>query len=1301
MDIGAAIIHWGPEVVQWLCFKFKLFSAAGSALRKVLGCHGCQDPWIISSPSTSPGYSSRPPCFPQPLYTYKTRARRPPGVTEELLHEYHRQFPIAMPPIHRPPGRGGGGMGTKFVLTFALFLLLAATTEQQSLKLLQKPPDPLVASTHASGRSPVPSLKYDITTPKFRSTDEDAVHHNNNAFAPAPRRPSAVRAPLAHPVESAAGLSPLTPARLLQDWEADDILLVATVDGRVQARNRKTGEKIWQLGFDDSPMVETIHHCHETEDGKDCGQKFMFIVEPSHDGTIFIQHDSPEPRLQRLGLTVKQLAAQTPNFVHNPPLITISDQQTSAIVVHAKTGTIVQQFSKHTLDLSNNEKERKCRRLTGLDVDQTDFDPRELIHLGRVEYTITIYNKTTDTRMCTIKYAEWTPNRADDDLQMQYNGPLDSLHIQTGYNGRIIGLDQTSPRPQQWQDKLDSPVAQIFDIVKPAAEGEQDQLVLLNRPLNAPSLSPVSAWQDDRHRLQRVWIDKNAAGSWYAMSEMAYPGVTAGGSLANIGGDASAYPIDSARNPADIIGVHTLSEADVDAEVPVRLTIDASAPSRALIPEPEKGMNASPAASEQFSKAKLTDAMPTISNLVLFSIILVFAGSRAQIPALRAFYRSLQQIPVLHSLLDSPTDAKPVPEPHIDEIVVPQPVDGSSERIVEEAGEFTANLTNDTGVLPTEGVTLQAAIMEPAMIPAAETEIAEVLPAKLSKTNSNISSEDESEDDKTSVLGVGDAIGRPKRKTKRGKRGGRKNRPKKTQMSPESIEVPLELAVESRKGNFIHVGKLKVNTEACLGRGSNGTTVFPGTHDGRAVAVKRLIRASNSLAEKEIKHLLTVDSHENVMRYIGREESRDFTYIALDLFTTSLDQFIEKPQLHPDLVDPIRGFDVKDCLDQITKGVSYLHSLKLVHRDIKPQNVLVRPVKTNRPVAQELPRLHFVISDFGLAKPLEEGPESMFAQTANQTAAGTTGWKAPELLENHNPAIPVVVNGTTAANSGSTNQSTEGDSTMDSTRHSKSTRRATKAIDIFSLGCLFYYIMTQGRHPFDVGGSLGRDLNVKEHRMTTEDLRFHDYEFEADDLILQMLQHEPKDRPDTQQILKHPYFWTHERKLEFMCEVSDRYEKEKNTIAKTRQRDVVRSPAELESLAELDALESLAPNVITGGDWLRALPSNFMTEAGKQRGYSGNKMIDLLRVVRNKAHHIDDLPPEVQEQMMSLALSGQQRGGTDGKEVSDKGQEKKSRYWVFFAKKFPSLLVNCHSLILERGLVGKMDLGQYYEIWRR
>ena len=68
-------------------------------------------------------------------------------------------------------------------------------------------------------------------------------------------------------------------------------------------------------------------------------------------------------------------------------------------------------------------------------------------------------------------------------------------------------------------------------------------------------------------------------------------------------------------------------------------------------------------------------------------------------------------------------------------------------------------------------------------------------------------------------------------------------------------------------------------------------------------------------------------------------------------------------------------------------------------------------------------------------------------------------------------------------------------------------------------------------------------------------------------------------------------------------------------------------------------------------------------------------MLDLLRVIRNKKNHFHDLPENVKEMMLG--------GSTEG-------------YFNFWAKRFPSLLINCHCVVLERDLVGRWKLDKYF-----
>ncbi|RMZ82005.1 hypothetical protein DV737_g2257, partial [Chaetothyriales sp. CBS 132003] len=1149
---------------------------------------------------------------------------------------------MATPP-RRPLGRGGGPTsGTaKSMLAWALLVVLAAAVQSRSVPA-QQSIKTLVAST-----------------------------------------PSTVPSPLG---QSQAGST-----RLLRNWEAENIVLLATIDGAIHARDRASGDARWSLGIPNSPMIQTVHHCHNsTEEGENtCDHEYIFIVEPTKDGMIYIQHRDLRVGLQRLGVTVRDLALDTPGFVEDPPLVTIAQTETTAYVVDAASGTILSQFNRQSAFMHDRQ-DNSCRKLSGFELDDPACDPIGTINLGRVEYTVEISHKVTMERLCTIKFAEWLPNKQDSDLQDQYISPLDDTsHIQTYHNGKIQAL---RPNPVgdtggNWWRDMGTPVARVFDIVRPVDRGpELGELKVLSRPLNAPLLNSAQYWGNDVVRMEKVFVNKTESGFWYALSELAYPGVTAGAKAAE---PLFAYdgPMNLDEDLDNIIGVHVLSRDS--AAAPMRLTIEGRPQGVDADAEPDR----QPVSRHDTPMAALTPQTPfpsasslaALTNFVAVAIVLFLLGLHFRMPAALKLKQWLRLKGVEVILTDPGVVGSP---------------DRTPAHVAEETRAATTQAPTATGAavaaLGTADADTPSAPPQAQMQSTSPTDASSKKEDKNAEEGENASDgESDDENEALQLSGSQQAESAPKKpRTKRGKRGGQKNKKRKKQMEPEAIEASQSLAKEDHpEPGITTVGRLRITTrdDACLGRGSNGTIVFPGTmDDGRLVAVKRLQRHSSALAAKEIKHLLSSDENPHVVRYFGKEESHNFIYIALDLFRTSLDRFVERPLEFPDLIKFPEGFDVKDCLAQVTEGMGYLHSLKLVHRDIKPQNVLVKQVKTSRPMPGP-PKLNFVISDFGLCKPLEEGPESAFAPTANHTAAGTTGWRAPELLVSPYDSV-AAPNASTSAASKSAAHSTPHSATH-STTHSATHsadgtvvepmtgRRATKAIDIFSLGCVFYYVMTQGRHPFDVGGtSLGRDLNIKEDRFSTQELtQLFGYSYDAEDLVMQMINHEPKYRPDTASILKHPFFWDDEKKLEFVCAVSDCYEKEKNSVTDIHNPNAVRTEAELGSLDELAALEKLAPNVILRGDFLQELPRSFVQEMGKQRRYTGSKMIDLLRVIRNKKNHFHDLPDDVKEMM--LGGSGSVSAG----------------YWAFWEQRFKSLLINCHCILIERDLITRFKMERYYQ----
>lgn len=195
------------------------------------------------------------------------------------------------------------------------------------------------------------------------------------------------------------------------------------------------------------------------------------------------------------------------------------------------------------------------------------------------------------------------------------------------------------------------------------------------------------------------------------------------------------------------------------------------------------------------------------------------------------------------------------------------------------------------------------------------------------------------------------------------------------------------------------------------------------------------------------------------------------------------------------------------------------------------RNVLVSQLKDGS--------LRMLVSDFGLARRLEHD-QSSFAPTANNLA-GSLGWRAPECIRGQVKLTePFDRSSSGERENGTMSSSTSSSSSLSDMLDRNPRHRLTKAVDLFALGCLYFWILMSGQHPF--GEVYDRESNIVKGdivNMGSLDI-LGEEGVEAGELIGRMLSTDPGERPQTSECVTHPFFWTPAKRLAFLCDASDR-----------------------------------------------------------------------------------------------------------------------------------------------------------------
>ena len=340
-----------------------------------------------------------------------------------------------------------------------------------------------------------------------------------------------------------------------------------------------------------------------------------------------------------------------------------------------------------------------------------------------------------------------------------------------------------------------------------------------------------------------------------------------------------------------------------------------------------------------------------------------------------------------------------------------------------------------------------------------------------------------------------------------------------------------------------------------------GKTIYRGwINDGRQAAVKKLPKLLTK-RPKELEALLKMESpHDNVIRYLMTQDKKGFTYIALELCEGNLKELMDVAlSVQGDRTLLSQSLTAENCLLPLAHGLKYIHDFcNVQHRDIKPSNVLWKRDKFGR--------ITFLLSDFDLSHFAED-------QSSHNIKCCTEGWSAPELWE----------------------------------RGSRSF-----SVDIFSLGCLFYFVLTRGHHPFESQDNTNPQRNITTGQSCLAALVEHLDHFNAslaEDLIKSMIQASAKDRPKAREVCNHPLFWSITRQVQFYHDIG-------NCMKKGQ-----------ETKGFMTKLEE-GKGIVFEGSWMDNLETCVKKDVKGFKDRS-QELCALLQVIRNKMEHAANFGPEL------------------------------------------------------------------------
>ena len=281
------------------------------------------------------------------------------------------------------------------------------------------------------------------------------------------------------------------------------------------------------------------------------------------------------------------------------------------------------------------------------------------------------------------------------------------------------------------------------------------------------------------------------------------------------------------------------------------------------------------------------------------------------------------------------------------------------------------------------------------------------------------------------------------------------------------------------------------------------------------VALKKLFGAFQDDVDsqrtfREVMLLQELNGHDNIIRLLNviRAENDLDLYLVFDYMEADLFNVIR--------ANILQDIHKKFIIYQILKALKFIHSADIIHRDLKPSNVFINS------------DCHVKLGDFGLARTLDHNP-NMGGLVTDYVA--TRWYRAPEMI--------------------------------------LAAQKYAKPIDMWSVGCILYELLVGTpllpgkstkdmiRMMFGVTGFPDRkeynevkkecriqidydDLlqeKIKKKKNILQMVQGYTHDEVAIDLLLKLLQFNPKKRLTAEEALEHPYVADfHNPEEEILCD---------------------------------------------------------------------------------------------------------------------------------------------------------------------